>query len=62
MNLTGFARTELQTIRGRALDRYDAHDLGAPWREALLDLAKAADKLDAMIARTQAGADKQPRE
>lgn len=52
MNELEFTREDLQNIRDTALMYVD--DTKNPlWIEAYFDLARAADQLDAMIARSQ---------
>ncbi len=46
-----FSRTELQELRDRA--RELAHYYLSPWNDALLDLAQAADRMDAIMGRAE---------
>lgn len=46
-----FTREKLQEIREKALES-EINVQNPFWKDAYLDLAKAADRLDAMIART----------
>lgn len=48
-----FSRDELIELRKRAEDMAQIEGLNPHWMRAYLQLADAADRLDAMIARTQ---------
>lgn len=52
-----FSRAELQRIRSRAVEIAETELLGLVWLRAYIDLADAADHLDAMIARSKTSAD-----
>lgn len=49
--MTAFNRKELIKIRNRAEKVAATHSLNPSWQRAYYNLAKAADHLDAMIAR-----------
>ena len=51
-----FDRIELTDLRLRA-DAYATEVPNPHWKRAFLALAEAADRCDAMLARTEAGAD-----
>lgn len=48
-----FERKELQVIRERAFKKSRMRNLGELWVVAYVDLAQAANNLDAMIARAE---------
>ena len=50
---TAFCRAELQELLSRALDMSRVHHTNPMWKLAYYELAQAADRLDAMIARTE---------
>ena len=54
-----FGRQELIRIRECALQSAMVEGLNPNWKRALLQLADAANHLDAMIARTQVRTDKE---
>ena len=52
--MSDFEREELQAIRDKAVENAE-HVANNHWRRAYKQLADAADKLDAMEARTEDG-------
>ena len=50
-------RDELIILRERAEEMAKVEGLNPRWARAYLDLADAADRLDAMIKRTEVGGD-----
>lgn len=47
-----FTRDELQEIAKRALEMSNTSHMNSAWERAYIALADAADRLDAMMART----------
>jgi len=50
---TAWSRREMQDLRERAKNTASVEGTNPDWVRAYLGLADAADRLDAMIARTQ---------
>ena len=55
VQVTGWSRREMQELRELAKNMASVEGTSPDWVRAYLGLADAADRLDAMIARTQEG-------